>query len=830
MQEKYDFKVIEEKYQKIWKEKNIFKCELSPKKKKFYYLDMFPYPSGEMHIGHVRNYVLGDVISRFMIMRGYNVLHPMGWDAFGLPAENAAIQQKIHPAKLTQHNVDKMREQIKSLGISYDWEREINTSSSSYYKWTQWIFVKMYKRGLAYKKMMPINWCPKCLTGLANEEVQGGRCERCGEETTKRDLSQWMLKITAYADRLLNDLDKLNWPEKVKIMQKNWIGKSEGAEVTFKIISAKDGKEHRILIFTTRPDTLFGATFFVLAPEHPLLGEITEKDREKEVKMYLDEVRKKSDIDRTSKDLEKTGIFTGAYAINPVNSQKIPVYIADYVLMSYGTGAIMAVPAHDERDFEFAKKYDIPIIEVISSPLSLKNDRGDLLSAWTNEGVLINSEHFSGLYFEDAKWKINDWLKDKKLAKRTVNYKLRDWVFSRQRYWGEPIPVIYCDTCGEQVVEEDKLPVLLPEVENYQPPGDGRSPLSGILEFVHTECPKCKGPAERETDTMPQWAGSSWYFLRFADPHNQDEIFNQEVVHSYLPVDQYVGGIEHAILHLLYARFFTKVLYDVGVIKFDEPFLKLFNQGMVLKDGAKMSKSRGNVVSPDEIIEKYGADTLRLFILFVAPPEFDAEWSDKGVEGCFRFLNRVWRLFRQITDNDSRITNYELIDFDKLSEREKKLIRKVHKTIKRVSEDMDIRWHFNVVVSSLMELVNEMFTFLDNDKTSPSLYYAAEKLVLLLSPFVPHLAEELWSKLGKKSLLYFEKWPTYQPEYLIDEEITVVVQINGKVRDKITVEADISEEELKEKILQKEKIEKIIKVNPLKKFIYVKGKLVNMVI
>lgn len=830
MKKIYDAKKIEKKWQKFWEENKIFQTKSTDKKKKFYYLDMFPYPSGEMHMGHVRNYTIGDVISRYKTMQGYNVLHPMGWDAFGLPAENAAIEHKIHPAVYTQNNIEKMRNQIKSLGISYDWEREINTSSPDYYRWTQWIFVKMYKMGLAYKKMMPINWCPKCLTGLANEEVVNGCCERCGTEVTKKDLEQWMLKITAYAERLLRDLDKLDWPEKVKVMQKNWIGRSEGSEVIFKIISTRTGEIFDVPVFTTRADTLFGATYIVLAPEHPLVKKIATEEKLKEIEEYIEEVKKKSEIERTSLVKEKTGVFTGSYGINPVNNEKIPVYIADYVLLSYGTGAIMAVPAHDERDFEFAKKFSLPIVEVVFSENSQKNEKGELLQAYTGEGILINSQQFNGMKSEEARIKITEWLAEKNLAKFAVNYKLRDWIFSRQRYWGEPIPVVYCKNCGEVVIPEEELPVLLPPVKEYQPTGTGKSPLANIPEFVNTTCPKCKGPAERETDTMPQWAGSSWYFLRFADPHNDKEIFNKDIVNFWLPVDQYVGGIEHAILHLLYARFFTKVLYDLKIIDFDEPFTRLFNQGMITKDGAKMSKSKGNVVSPDEIIEKYGADTLRLFILFVGPPEFDAEWSDQGVEGCFRFITRVYREIWKNIEKVKKLENMEL-DIQNLDEDEKNILRKTHQTIKKVTEDIE-RFHFHTAISKMMELVNVLSEFeLNEDKKRIYLWrYSVEKLTLLLSPFIPHFAEEVWEMLGYKESIYYQRWPEYDEELCKEEIITLPVQINGKLRDKIEVPPDISEEEIKNLLLARERIKKYTEGKKIKKLIYVKNKLVNIVL
>jgi len=813
--EKYDFERIEKKWQKYWEENKLFKTGSNPKRPKYYYLDMFPYPSGELHMGHIRNYVMGDVISRHKVMQGFNVLHPMGWDAFGLPAENAAIAQKIHPTKFVPLNIAKMKEQIKRLGISYDWEREINSSSPEYYKWTQWIFVQMHKRGLAYRKLMPINWCPHCKTGLANEEVVEGRCERCGAEVTKKDLKQWMLKITSYADRLLYDLDKLDWPEKVKVMQANWIGRSEGAEVIFKIASSKE----EIPVFTTRPDTLFGATYMVLAPEHPLVPKITTKEDQIKIEEYIEKSRKESEVDRLSTVKEKTGVFTGRYALNPVNNQKIPIFIADYVLLGYGTGAIMAVPAHDGRDFEFAKKFNLKIIEVISSPQSKKDKTGELEEAYTEEGILVNSGKFNKLKSESAKEKITQWLIEKNLAKKRVNYKLRDWVFSRQRYWGEPIPIVHCQDCGEVPVKGEDLPIRLPKVEKYQPTGTGESPLAAIKEFVNCSCPRCGREAKRETDTMPQWAGSCWYFLRFVSPHLTSQAFDSKEVNHWLPVNQYVGGIEHAILHLLYARFFTKVLYDLGKISFDEPFAKLFNQGMITKDGAKMSKSKGNIVSPDEIIKKSGADTLRLFILFVGPPEQDAEWSEQGVEGAFRFLNRVWREVGELKGLKNK--GFE-------GKKDKDLRRITQKTIKKVSEDIELRLHFNTAISSIMELVNALYQY--KEKGSFAYIEAIESLILLLSPFAPHIAEELWQAIGKEKSIYQEMWPSWDKEAIKEEEITIVLQINGKLRDKILVPPDLAEKELKELVLQRSKIKAQIAKQRLVKFIFVPGRLVNLVV
>ena len=641
MSTKYNFKEIEEKWRKIWEENPVNPPDDS--KPKYYCLDMFPYPSGNgLHVGHWRGYVLSDVISRQKLMEGYELLHPMGWDAFGLPAENYAIKTGTHPSEATKKSISNIKRQVNDIAAIYDWDKEINTTDPEYYKWTQWIFIQMFKNGLAYEKEMPLNWCPNCKAVLANEEATNGVCDRCGATVTKKNLRQWMLRITKYADRLLNDLDKLDWPEKVKKMQSDWIGKSYGAEIDFPV----DGADKAIKVYTTRPDTLYGATFMVLSPEHPIVKEITTAEYKDAMDKYCYEASTKSNVSRMT-DKEKTGVFTGSYGINPLNGAKTPIWVSDYVLADYGTGAIMCVPAHDDRDFEFAKKFDLPIIQVISKD---GKEVENLTEAYTEPGIMINSNEFNGMKSEDAKKKVPDYMEEKGFGKKTVNFKLRDWVFSRQRYWGEPIPLIHCEKCGTVPVPEDQLPVILPNVKSYKPTDTGESPLAAIDEWVNTTCPCCGGPAKRETNTMPQWAGSSWYYLRYCDNHNDKELASKEALKKWLPVDMYVGGVEHAVLHLLYARFYTKFLHDIGVVDFDEPFKRLFNQGMITKDGAKMSKNKGNVVSPDETVENYGCDSLRMYELFIGPPELDSEWDDNGIDGVFRYLNKVWKFVNEYKD------------------------------------------------------------------------------------------------------------------------------------------------------------------------------------
>jgi leucyl-tRNA synthetase len=818
---KYDFSGIEKKWQDHWEKNKMFET-VEDEKEKYYVLEMFPYPSGKLHMGHVRNYSIGDVIARFKKMKGFNVLHPMGWDSFGLPAENAAIKHGIHPNKWTWENIEEMRDQLKELGISYDWDREVATCHQDYYKWTQWIFLEFYKKGLVYKKKYPVNWCPSCETVLANEQVVGGHCERCDSVVGKKDLEQWYFKITDYADTLLQDIETLKgWPEKVKIMQKNWIGKSVGAEVEFKI----DDSDKALNVFTTRPDTIYGVTYMVLAPEHPYVKELTKGTKEEEpVKAFVEKLQYLSEVERTATNVEKEGMFIGKYAINPLTGKKIPIYIANYVLMDYGTGAIMAVPAHDERDFEFAKKYEIEIIPVIK-PKDDSVDVQHLEKAYTNEGVMINSGSFDGIDSKDALVKVSDYLEKEGLGKKTINFRLRDWLISRQRYWGTPIPIVHCEDCGSVPVEEKDLPVMLPTDVTFS--GKGESPLSTSKEFMHTKCPKCGKIATRETDTMDTFVDSSWYFLRYTDPLNSEKVFGYEKAKYWMDVDQYIGGVEHAILHLLYARFFTKVLHDLGYSPVSEPFKNLLTQGMVLKDGAKMSKSKGNVVSPKEIIEKYGADTARLFILFAAPPERDLEWSDTGVEGCFRFLNRVWRVVDELKEfvKDAK-------ENKSYTKEDKQLRYMIHTTIKRVTEDVEGRFNFNTAISAIMELVNEIYKYKElGEKCNKGLLKESlETLIILLAPFAPHIAEELWYSIGYETSVHAHEWPIYEKDAIVKDEVQIVIQINGKVKEKIEVAASLTKEELEKEALSNSKIETLIEGKQIIKVIVVPKKLVNIVV
>ncbi len=809
----------EKKWRDLWEKRGLHQCDTFKTQNKYYCLDMFPYPSGSgLHVGTPRGYVLSDVWSRYQKMKGYNVLHPMGFDAFGLPAENDAIKKKIHPSVCVKENVANFTRQLKEFGCMFDWTREISTADPDYYKWTQWIFLRMYKKGLAYRQMVPINWCDNCKTGIANEEVINNRCERCGGEVTKKDLMQWMLKITDYAQRLLDDLDKLEWPEKVKILQENWIGKSEGAEVIFKIISAKDGKEYDVPVFTTRPDTLFGATYMVLAPEHSLVSKISSAEQKNNVEIYTDEARKKSELQRSALEKEKTGVFTGAYAVNPVNNEKIPVWISDYVLMSYGTGAIMAVPAHDERDFEFATKFGLDIIEVISHPDAQKDKSGKLLEAYIGEGTMVNSGDYTGMDSIAGKKKITRDLEGKKSGQFQVNYKLRDWVFSRQRYWGEPIPIIFCDRCGEVPVPEEELPVRLPEVEKYEPTGTGESPLAAIREWVDVTCPTCGGPAQRETNTMPQWAGSCWYFLRYISPRNDKELWDPVTGNQWMPVDQYVGGIEHAILHLLYARFYIKFLYDIGVTNFDEPFKKLFTIGMVCRMNAKtgkiekMSKSRGNVVSPDDIIREYGTDSLRLYELFIGPPDVDSEWSDAGIIGIYRFLKKAWGIFLRHAANDTFSADETLT-----------VTRARHRLIHDVTERIEL-FKFNTAVSAFMEFVN---TISQEEKgvTKDTI----RDFLVLIAPFAPHFACELWERMTFPGMVFDASWPGHDPQYLVHEEVEIGVQVKGKLRGSIKIPPDALQEEAVKKALEDVNIKKHVGDGPIRKVIYIKGRILNLI-
>ncbi len=767
----YNHRAIETKWRKHWEEHPVNVDD--GKKPKYYCLDMFPYPSGNgIHVGHWRGYVLSDVWSRYKLMQGYYLIHPMGWDAFGLPAENYAIKMGIHPAISTAENVRHFKEQINQIAAIYDWDREVNTTDPEFYKWTQWIFVKMFKEGLAYEKEFPINWCPSCKTGLANEEVVNGCCERCGAPVTKKNLRQWMLRITKYADRLLSGLDGLDWPEKVKKMQTDWIGKSYGAEVDFAI----DGRDEKITVYTTRPDTLYGATFMVLAPEHELAASLATPETKEAVDKYILDSSMRSNVDRMQ-DKEKTGVFTGSYAINPLNNAKIPIWLSDYVLADYGTGAIMCVPAHDDRDFEFAKKFNIPIIQVIAKD---GKEIENMTEAYTDaSGTMINSGEWNGMESAVLKKEAPHMIEKRGLGHATVNYKLRDWVFSRQRYWGEPIPIIHCPHCGNVPVPEEELPLRLPEVESYEPTGTGESPLAAIDEWVNCKCPVCGADAKRETNTMPQWAGSSWYFLRYVDNKNDKELVSKEKADKYLPVDMYIGGVEHAVLHLLYSRFYTKFLYDIGAIDFDEPFQKLFNQGMITgKNGIKMSKSKGNVVSPDDLVRDYGCDSLRMYELFVGPPELDAEWDDRGIDGVYRFLNRFWKL--ALDSREAKVAE------------NKEMVKLRHKLAYDITQRLE-NFSLNTVISGFMEYNNRMIELAR--KTGGIDQETVECFIRLLAPFAPHISEELWELYGHSESVFSTGWPQADEEAMKDDEIEIPVQINGKTKAVIMVPADISKED-----------------------------------
>ena len=799
----FNHRAVETKWRDNWA-KNPVNVD-DGKKPKYYCLDMFPYPSGNgLHVGHWRGYVISDVWSRYKLMQGHYIIHPMGWDAFGLPAENYAIKMGVHPAITTASNVANIKKQINEIAALYDWNMEVNTTDPEFYKWTQWIFVKMFKEGLAYEKEFPINWCPSCKTGLANEEVVNGCCERCGEPVTKKNLRQWMLKITAYAERLLNDLDKLDWPEKVKKMQADWIGKSYGAEVDFPV----EGRDEKITVYTTRPDTLHGATFMVLAPEHEMAASLATDETREAVEKYIFDSSMKSNVDRLQ-DKDKTGVFTGSYAINPLNGAKTPIWLADYVLADYGTGAIMCVPAHDDRDFEFAKKFDLPIVQVIAKDgVEIEN----MEVAYTDAvGTMINSGEWNGMESAVLKKEAPIMIEEMGFGKKKVNYKLRDWVFSRQRYWGEPIPIIHCPNCGNVPVPEDQLPLRLPEVDNYQPTGTGESPLAAIEEWVNTTCPCCGAPAKRETNTMPQWAGSSWYFLRYVDSKNPDALVSKEAAEKYLPVDMYIGGVEHAVLHLLYSRFYTKFLYDIGVVNFEEPFTKLFNQGMITgKNGIKMSKSKGNVVSPDDLVRDYGCDSLRLYELFVGPPELDAEWDDRGIDGVYRFLNRFWNL---VMDNK-----------DKNTAETKESVKLRHKMIFEISQRFQ-NFSLNTVVSGFMEYNNKM---IEMAKKEGGIDKATlEAAVAMLAPFAPHISEELWEALGHDTSVFAQGWPEYDAEKMKDDEVEIAVQINGKTKAVLSIPADMSKEDAiaAGKELIASKIE-----GTIVKEIYVPKRIVNIVV
>ncbi len=800
--QKYDHKRIEKKWQKYWSDNQIFEVKEDKSKNKYYSLDMFPYPSAAgLHVGHPEGYTATDIVSRYRRMKyGENILHPMGFDAFGLPTENYAIKINRHPREVTQENITNFTKQLKSLGFSYDWSRVVDTSDPTYYKWTQWMFRELYKMGLAYKKKAPVNWCESCKTVLAREQVIDGKCERCKNEVVQKELSQWFFKITDYADELLDDLNKLDWPESLKEMQKNWIGRSEGAELKFQVKKLNQSLD----VFTTRPDTLFGATFMVVAPEHPLVNQSLDIiSNKKEVEEYIKQANKKNELERTDLNKEKIGVgLKGVKATNPANDQEIPIFIADYVMMSYGTGAIMAVPAHDERDFEFARKYSLEIAEVVEKPSDFKGE------CFSGEGTAINSGEFNGLSTNEFKEKITKWLKEKKLGKKAVNYKLRDWLVSRQRYWGAPIPIIYCDKCGEVLVDGKDLPVELPDDVDFRPKGE--SPLASSKKFHDVKCPQC-GATEnvrRESDTMDTFVCSSWYFLRYADPHNDKQPFDKDKVKHWLPVDLYVGGAEHAVLHLMYARFFTKALRDAKRLEFDEPFLKLRNQGMILaEDGRKMSKSLGNVINPDDVVKEHGADAFRMYEMFMGPLEDAKPWSTKSIVGISRFLEKVWRLQEKANDKNSH----------------KKFEKVVHQTIKKVTEDIE-NMRFNTAIAQMMILINHMDKA---DKISIADYQA---LLIILSPFAPHITQELWSNLGNKASITEEQWPKYDSSLIKEEEIELVIQVNGKVRHKITVPADITEEDAKAKALESDQVNKWLDNKQPKKVIYVKGKLVSIVV
>jgi leucyl-tRNA synthetase len=811
----YNHKKIEKKWQRFWAKDNysIWHAQDSSKREKRYVLDMFPYPSGEgLHVGHVEGYTASDIMARYFRMKGYNVLHPMGWDAFGLPAENYAIKTKTHPKVIVSKNIKRFKKQLESLGFGYDWQREINTTDPEYYKWTQWIFIQLFKKGLAQEEEVPVNWCPSCKTVLANEEVIDGACDRCQSLVERKNLKQWVLKITAYADRLLEDIEYLDWPEKVKEMQKNWIGRSEGAEIEFPIADSN----LKIKVFTTRADTLPGATYLVLSPEHPIITTLNARIlNQSSVKEYIDQAKRKSELERISEAKSKTGVeLKGLTAINPYNKKEIPIWVSDYVLMNYGTGAIMAVPAHDERDFSFAKEFGLPLIQVVSPN---KNEpSADLQEAYTEGGVMINSGDLDNLPNHIAKDRIIEIIGGKK----RVNYKLRDWVFSRQRYWGEPIPIIKCEKCGNVPVPEEELPVVLPNVKNYQPTGNIESPLAGIKKWVNTSCPQCGEPAKRETNTMPQWAGSNWYYLRYLDSKNKNELAGKEKEKYWMPVDLYIGGVEHAVLHLLYARFWHKFLYDLGAVSTKEPFAKLVNQGLILgPDGQKMSKSRGNVVNPDEMVEKFGADSLRIYEMFMGPIEDAKPWQPDGIVGAYRFLNRVWKLIElNLKSKGQKSKNLDANGEDS------KLEKQLHQTIKKVDEDLSL-FKFNTAVSALMIFLNEAEK--EGGRLSKK---SIAQYLKLLAPLAPHLAEELWHRLGNESSIHLEPWPEYDRSLVVEEEFELLIQVNGKLRDKALVSKKITQEEAEKLVLEREKIKEQLGKKKTKKIIFVPGRLINIVI
>ncbi|MEK6636441.1 MAG: leucine--tRNA ligase [Planctomycetota bacterium] len=827
----YNFTDIERKWQGFWEGCGLFHTDESSSKEKFYCLVMFPYPSGTLHVGHGRNYIIGDVVSRYKIMKGYNVLSTIGWDAFGLPAENAAIKGGVHPAVWTRNNIKAMKRQLHRWGVGYDWDREITSCNPDYYKWTQWIFLKLYEKNLAYKKKAAVNWCPSCATVLANEQVVEGCCERCDTPVRQRDLEQWFFRISQYAQKLLDDISLLEgWPERVKTMQANWIGRSEGVLINFKL----ENSAKILPCFTTRPDTLYGVTFISLAPEHPVIEELVfGTPQEKAVMDFVEMARNQGIVERTAEGTEKEGIFTGRYVINPVNNNKVPVWIANYVLMEYGTGAVMGVPAHDQRDFLFARKYKLPV-KVVIQPEGKELNADMMNEAYVENGIQVNSGIFSGIPNTEATSKITEYLKSKGLGTKTVTYRLRDWLISRQRYWGAPIPIIYCEKCGTLPVPESQLPVLLPEEVEFK--AHGMSPLSEVDSFVNTNCPKCSGIAKREIDTMDTFVDSSWYFLRYLSPTDDKQPFITEKVNKWLPVDQYIGGVEHAILHLLYSRFITKVVYDLGYTGFKEPFKHLFTQGMIIKDGAKMSKSRGNVVSPDILIDKYGADTQRLYILFIGPPQKDAEWNDRGILGAYRFLNRLWQ---KITDYEGLYAKVQRTDINiqKLSNEAKTLYRQTNQTIKKVTEDMETSWHFNTAIASMMELLNnvEAFNVVTPHNAAEELnfnvfHHTMESFLLLMAPFIPHICEELWEVMGHKPSIFNQSWPAFDRNAIQEELVEIVIQINNKVRSHLSVPVDVSNDDLKRHVLNDERIKAFLDGKKIINTIIVPNKLVNIVV
>ncbi|HEY8369577.1 MAG TPA: leucine--tRNA ligase [Thermodesulfobacteriota bacterium] len=828
--DRYDPKAVEPKWQARWAQGRVFEVDEDPAKPKYYCLEMFPYPSGRIHMGHVRVYSIGDVIARYKRMRGFNVLHPMGWDAFGMPAENAAIKNKTHPAEWTYKNIGYMKSQLQRMGLSYDWRREVTTCAPEYYRWEQWLFTRMFQKGLAYKRLGTVNWCPVDETVLANEQVEGGRCWRCGAEVTTRELSQWFFRITAYAEELLEGLDRLTgWPERVVTMQRNWIGKSVGAEIEFDV----EGSSEPIRVFTTRPDTLGGATFMSLAPEHPRVAELAKQGgREAEVAAFVEKVRRQERIRRTAEDQEKEGVFTGAYCVNPLNGRRMPIWVANFVLMDYGTGAVMAVPTGDQRDFEFARKYGLPMVLSVTPKGEPPLDPAKMTEAYTAPGVLVNSGPFDGMDSEAAKDAIAEWLAARGKGRKTVSYRLRDWGISRQRYWGAPVPIIYCPDHGAVPVPDDQLPVVLPEDVEFT--GTGASPLAKLERFVNAPCPTCGKMGRRETDTMDTFVESSWYFARYTSPGYDRGMFDRLKAKYWLPVDQYIGGVEHAILHLLYARFYTKVMRDFGLVDFDEPFTNLLSQGMVIKDGAKMSKSHGNVVDPDALIDQYGADTARLFSLFAAPPEKDLEWSDQGVQGCFRFISRVWRLVVEEPDlwRDGPEVGVS-VDREALPRELAALRRKTHATIKKVTDDLD-GFRFNTAIAAIMELVNAIYLAREAHGTAGAagsvLREAIVAVVRLLAPFVPHVADELWERMGGRETLVFQNWPTFDPALVQADEVLIVVQVNGKVRSRITLPADSPEDDVRAAALADARVREFTGGKPPRKVVVVPNKLVSIVV